>query len=716
MAISGDMLLSYNVNSLAASGGGAIPNALVASNPVFPTMYALDPAKLNAVALSGNLTSLNGFTMMPSSAGQLNLLAAGSVSLSNGANGSIRMLDSDPALMSNINAPRLFSATDMTVLNGTATGINAHVLGGLHTGDTQPARIIALSGDIAGDSGSPATVILPKAAEIQAGRDIVNLGFNIQHNNASDVTSIVAGRDFIDTQSLNGSVSQVQNTVTGAGRIDISAGRHVDFGNGNGLLTRGNLDNPYLSEGGAAINIVAGSGGVDYAAFANYKNQYGSVSAVSGQDLIDLRTFVGSLNPALSTTATAENVWAAFRGLSVADQTNYLTLHPTVVANLATSASGLTTALAAGDKTQLNVSFFSSLVELGSVSNLGYFDKMIASLYPTTTGAKVPGNINVFASQIKTEQGGAINLFAPTGSIYSGLTTGASDKKPSEQGIFTIRGGALSALVRNDFLVNQGRVFTLGGGDITLVSQYGNIDAGKGAKTASSAPPPVITIDANGKVIVDVSGSISGSGIATLITKPGQPPANVYVSAPRGIFNLGDAGVRSTGKLFAVAAVVENAGNYAGGGAVGLPSAAPAAPSVSTPAAPPGSVAKSEDVSKTASNDKVASDKAALKVEVIGYGINSLPSTGAGGDGADGEQSMTPSVEVTGYGSEVNPDEKPANKSESKHGTGTDKSSGAGEEPGNDAKSDRIKQPNKKSAPGKSSPDCKEGEECLELV
>jgi filamentous hemagglutinin family protein len=715
MAISGDMLLSNNVISLAVSGGSAIPNALVTREPVFQTLYTLDPAQLNAVALSGNLTSLNGFTMMPSSAGQLNLLAAGSVNLSNGTNGSIRMLDSDPTLMSSINAPMMFSATDLTVLNGTATGINAHVLGGLHTGDTQPVRIIGLTGDIVGDSGSPATVILPKAAEIQAGRDIVNLGFNIQHNNASDVTSIAAGRDFIDTQSLS-SVSQVQNTVTGAGRIDISAGRHVDFGNGNGLLTRGNLDNPYLSEGGAAINIVAGNGGVDYAAFANYKNQYGSVSAVSGQDLIDLRTFVGSLNPALSATATAENVWAAFRSLSVADQTNYLTLHPTVVANLATSASGLTTALAAGDKTQLNASFFSSLVELGSVSNLGYFDNMIASLYPTAAGATVPGNINVFASQIKTEQGGAINLFAPTGSIYSGLIVGTTVKKPYEQGIFTIRGGALSALVKNDLLVNQGRVFTLGGGDITLVSQYGNIDAGKGAKTASSAPPPVITVDGNGKVIVDVSGSISGSGIATLITKPGQPPANVYVSAPRGIFNLGDAGVRSTGKLFAVAAVVENAGNYAGGGAVGLPSAAPAAPSVSTPAAPPGSVAKSEDVSKTASNDKVASDKAALKVEVIGYGINSLPSTGAGGDGADGEQSMTPSVEVTGYGSEVNPDEKPANKSESKHGTGTDKSSDAGEEPGNDAKSDRIKPPKKKSAPGKSAPDCKEGEECLELV
>lgn len=815
MAISGDMLLSNNVNSLAVSGGSAIPNALVANNPVFPTLYALDPTHFNAVALSGNLTSLNGFTMMPSSTGQLNLLAAGSVNLNNGVNGSIRMLDSDPAALSNINAPRLFSATDMAVLNGTATGINAHVLGGLHTGDTQPARIIALSGDIVGDSGSPATVILPKAAEIQAGRDIVNLGFNVQQNSASDVTSIVAGRDFIDTQSLSGSTSQVQNTVTGAGRIDISAGRNVDFGNGNGLVTRGNLDNPYLAEGGAAINISAGSTQANYAGFVSFAKQYGSASALSPsvalstQDVQALMIFVSKLNPALpanapvadvvtafnnlqvadqlnfintnttlvsgskvalqatldlrtylagktalypntatnlqpvtnggttttvattvaltanwANTATANDLWAAFRGLSVAEQTNYLNLHPTVVANLATSASGLATVLAAGDKTQLNASYFSSLIELGAVSNqLGYFDQMVASLYPTAAGATVPGNINVFASQIKTEQGGAINLFAPTGSVYSGLTTGASGKKPSEQGIFTIRGGALSIFVKNDLLVNQGRIFTLGGGDITLVSQFNNIDAGKGAKTASSAPPPLITIDANGKVNVDVSGSISGSGIATLITHPGQPAANIYVLAPRGIFNAGDAGVRSSGNFSAVASAYENANNISVAGSTsGIPSAV-AAPSVSSPSAPSSPAAKSEDVSKSAGNDKAASDKAALKVEVVGYGINSLPATSAGGDGAEGDQGMTPSVEVTGYGSDVNPGGKPAIKSDSKsvpnpegkHGSDKEKATDAGEKPGIDAKSDDIKSPGKNSEPGKPALDCQDGEDCLEV-
>jgi multidrug efflux pump subunit AcrA (membrane-fusion protein) len=102
-------------------------------------------------------------------------------------------------------------------------------------------------------------------------------------------------------------------------------------------------------------------------------------------------------------------------------------------------------------------------------------------------------------------------------------------------------------------------VFTLGGGDITMVSQYGNIDAGRGSKTASSAPPPLLTTDEKtGNTKIDISGSISGSGIATLKTSDKQPASDVVALAPRGIFDAGDAGVRSTGKVQIEAAVAES--------------------------------------------------------------------------------------------------------------------------------------------------------------
>jgi len=693
-AVGGDLLLSGNTAALSVAGGNAIPNALVAYNGEFNALYAVNPATVNASALSGNLSSLNGFTLMSAPQGQLNLLAANSISLSDGISGSLRMLDSDPALMSTAAAPTVLSSVQINMLNGTATGIAAHMLGGLHTADTQPVRLIAVAGDITGDANSPVTISLPKQAEISAGQDIVNLGFAIQQNNAADVTSIAAGRDFIDTtQYNNGSPSPVQNIVTGPGRVDISAGRNVDFGNGSGLVTRGNLDNPYLSQGGADINITAGTGAANYTSFISFANQYGSSAAIApdAQALLDLQALIGVQDPALAAkvatmpadqllsaflalpqsvqdaftqshtmivsqlnsyvdmitlvdansaataqaadSLTAINLWAQFRTLPSTLQTGFLDAHPLVATSLANSAAVLSSELASGSNTLLNAAFFSALVELGSQSKLTNMDMMIAALFPDASTDKVAGNIAVFNSQIKTEQGGGINLYAPTGSVYAGLTTGSSGKTPSTQGIFTIRGGAISALVKNDFLVNQGRVFTLGGGDITLVSQSANIDAGKGAKTASSAPPPLITIDANGNINVDVSGSIAGSGIATLQTHPDQAPANIYVLAPRGIFNLGDAGVRSTGKLKAIAQTVVNGGNYAGGGASGLPSAGSSSPSVTPPSTPSSTPAGTDSAGKsTASTD---ASKNNLTVQVVGFGLDALPATGSGEEGSD---------------------------------------------------------------------------------
>lgn len=644
-AVGGNLLLNNDAKTLAVAGGNNIPNYFknLPGAASFQNLYVLEPARYSAAALSGDLSSSNGFTLMPSKLGQLDLLAAGTVNLGNGAPGTgtkpdIIMLDNDPNAMTNSSAPRIFTLTDINVLNGSATGIAAHMLGGLHTEDTQPVRLVALTGDMVGDSSKATTVSLPKFAEILAGRDIRDLGFSIQQNSVSDVSTVAAGRDFIETTSTQtlqyDDSSQMKNIVTGPGRIDISAGRNVDFGNRGGLVTRGNLDNPYLSEGGADINIVAGGAQPDYASVVSWLNQYGSVYVVSSspQDMLDLRTFVGNALPA---TASAENVWAAFRTLPQDDQTLFLDAHPAAAENLAASATRLGAALAANDKQQMNVSFFSSLVEASKQSSMDNFDQLIASLFPA---AAQGGNIAVFASQVKTEQGGAINLFAPTGSVYAGLTTGTNGKSASTQGLFTIRGGAIAALVKDDFLVNQGRVFTLGGGDITLVTQYNNIDAGRGSKTAVSAPPPLITIDPNGMVVVDVSGSISGSGIATLKTHPDQPASNVYAVAPRGIFDAGDAGVRSSGSVEINAHVVLNAANISATGTIAGAPTTVAAPSLGNVAAPSSATSSSGDATRNLGNANTAGGaSAALNVEVVGYGDeNTAPNTDHPGQFPDG--------------------------------------------------------------------------------
>jgi filamentous hemagglutinin len=771
IAIGGNLLLVNDTATLAAAGGGGstvavigggnvIPNAL-SSNSGFASLYALMPGSFSAIALGGDLASQNGFIMTPAPLGQFDLLAAGSINLTDGANGAIRMLDNNPAAMSTESAPRLFTPSDFDVLSGSASQgtppVALHTLGELHATDTQPVEIVALTGDIVGDGNNAYTLSLPKFADIQAGGDIVDLGFAIQQNNASDVTTITAGRDFVDTTQSGGSTlaSNVTHTVTGPGNIDISAGRTVDFGNGNGLVTRGNLDNPYLPNGGAGVNIVAGAV-PNYAAAVNLLAQ-GSVSYVStspttltASDQSDLVAYLQSLKltlpatltfqgattsnvildflnlpaaqqaPFLSThpsaanilaletsvisgeqnilvaymqslqpnssatltpaaaltafnslptaqqspflaahpdilnvlqyTASADQVWTAFNSLPSDTQAVYLSAHPDVAAKLAANAAELNAALVAGNIPSLDASFFSSLVEASSQSTYTNFDKLIAALFPAAATATTAGNIDVFASQIKTEQGGGINLFTPTGSVYAGLTTGVSGKTPSTQGIFTIAGGPIAALVKQDFLVNLGRVFTLGGGDITLVSQYNNIDAGKGAKTAVSAPPPQITLDSNGTIKVDVSGSISGSGIATLKTNPNVAAGDVFLIAPRGTVNAGDAGVRSSGNIIVNAAVVLNGNNFAAAGSTAGVAAPPPAPPPPPPPPPPAASSSTDSATKNLDNTNAAAD-ATLNVEVVGYGSN-LPgidkselsppaedSDAVPGDGSDGKKS-----------------------------------------------------------------------------
>jgi hypothetical protein len=613
-SVGGDVRLANDADVLSHAGLAKDnnPTSLDTAAELVP-LYRLAPATLKVAALSGNVALDHGLVLASAPSGQLDLLAAGNVSLKGGT---VRMLDNDPSTTSVAFKPRVPTATELDMLSGLSSGIALHTLRTLHAADTTPAHIIARDGDLAGDVGQTLSLDLPKTAVLQAGRDIVDLGFRIQLARPDDLLTVRAGRDFIDSTPIG--PSDVAHVVTGSGRVDLTAGRDIDLGYGHGLVTRGNLDNAYLPEGGASIRMVAGGAAPDYAKLAAYAAGFGLVADVPGADLDALRALVRAKTPALPEQAPDGALWVAFRALPGGDQDAFLATHPETAKRLHDAGVALLAAKERNDVRALDQALFSGLIETSQDKKLAAFDNLIASLFPGAAGART-GNIALYNSQIKTEQGGAIDLFAPTGSIFAGLTAGSRERAESELGIFTIRGGPVSALVKKDFLVNQGRVFTLAGGDITLVSQYGNIDAGRGAKTARSAPPPQVLIDANGNVTLDVSGSISGSGIATLRTQRDQPPANVYPIAPRGTFDAGDAGVRSSGSVQVVAQTVLNAANISAGGTISGAPVPVAAPPVAAPAMPTGTP-RADDVVGAVTKADGAGRQGALDVEVLGYG------------------------------------------------------------------------------------------------
>lgn len=244
----------------------------------------------------------------------------------------------------------------------------------------------------------------------------------------------------------------------------------------------------------------------------------------------------------------------------------------------------------------------------------------VNTLFPVDgLGARPGGELRMPTSQIKTNQQADITLMAPGGGVNAGeLASSGSGKKPNELGIVTVSGGSVSAAVRDDFAVNQSRVFTLAEGDLLLWSSRGNIDAGRGAKTVTGAPSPVLRLDNEGQLIFDTSGSFSGSGIAVL-----SAGSDLDLIAPAGEINAGEAGIRAKGNANIVAERLVNAieinvgGKTTGGGKVEAPP-----PTIS---APPNTALNATSAGATSSESEEDGKKKRrrrrnLLLEFLGFG------------------------------------------------------------------------------------------------
>ncbi|MGQ9686997.1 MAG: filamentous hemagglutinin family protein, partial [Thiobacillaceae bacterium] len=467
---------------------------------------ALYPGALEAAALTGDLYIRQGFTLSPSSRGDLRLLATGHVLKR--ANDPIHLSDAALSLMPTLIAPSRAIDAVARLVTLPERESDSHGPDRLHADAAQPAYIVARHGDIIGRPSPSVFGLLAKAAIVEAGRDILDVTMVGQNMQPTDVTRFQAGRDIrfgIRRDPIFGRIDQISAAriaIGGPGRLELIAGRVIDLGVARGVVTRGNLSNPYLPEGGADLLVVAGA-------------------RATGADGTVLPADPRLFDPAALAAFFAELAQAAAEGAATGDY--------------------------------------------------GRGEAAIADLFPTgsvTAPLTYRGDINLFFSQFKTEQGGGIRLLAPGGLVNAGLASLSEfQRAAADLGIMTVQGGEIQAYTRGDFRVNSSRVFTLSGGDILLWSAEGNIDAGKGAKTASATPPPRLRIDKDGNFVLDVSQSIAGSGIGAL-----KAGSNVTLVAPKGEVNAGDAGIRAAGNLTIAAERVVGADNIqVGGVSTGVP-------------------------------------------------------------------------------------------------------------------------------------------------
>lgn len=249
----------------------------------------------------------------------------------------------------------------------------------------------------------------------------------------------------------------------------------------------------------------------------------------------------------------------------------------------------------------------------------------IAALFPTKEATEAnpayQGDISLIFSTVQTQQGGNVNLLAPGGGIDVGAAAigGGVKKDPSKLGLIALRNGSVNATVNDDINVNASRVFALDGGDILLWASKGNIDAGRGAKTALSVPPPVINDDGS----VNFQAAVAGSGIRNSRFTQDRAPGAVYLFAPTGVVNAGDAGIGSQGDVLIAAQQVIGADNIdVGGVSIGIPVSTGVSAGVASAGASTASAAESvgkDSLGEEMSEELEQKPAAFVTVDILGF-------------------------------------------------------------------------------------------------
>lgn len=283
---------------------------------------------------------------------------------------------------------------------------------------------------------------------------------------------------------------------------------------------------------------------------------------------------------------------------------------------------------------------------------LGVPVRAIVDGKPVKAERKLTGNMDLRLATIQTARGGAISILGPGGDLIAGSIVRTSQQPalritpfvpsnsnvplhelieggsltPSSsrfdavplgyEGILTLRGGRINSFTDGDVVLNQSRVFSQQSGTITMWSSNGDLAAGQGPKNASNFPPITVRFDQNGLAEVDSAGSVAGAGIGSFQRSPDDPPSDIFLIAPVGLVDAGDAGVRASGRVAVAAAQVANADNFkAAGNITGVPTTT-AQVAVATPQDAASAIAA--QAAQAASTNNQRDQRSLITVDVLG--------------------------------------------------------------------------------------------------
>jgi filamentous hemagglutinin family protein len=591
--VAGDISLGLGGDAQNTLLGSAVAQKTSGSNSgVFPGSLSVQALGGN-VLFGGSIGDNGGIVLYPSPSGQLDLVAAQNIDASaDVAPVVIAMSDAAPGSYSTVANP--IGQTQLLSLS--------LFTGDIHGSDSSPALVTA------GGSILEMSLAIPKAGEVIAGDNIEDLTYLGQNLNPTDQTVLMAGQDFAYSNAYNGQAV----SVGGPGALDILAGRNVSLGFSQGVATTGNLLNPNLPTAqGADLTIVTGLGTTPALAAAFVKNVVAPSTALQADLVTYVESVLGSTGLTFAAAQTAFDNLTSDQQQPFIDQASFNNFLARIIAPSAAYQTQLEAYVAGLSATDTPLSFtaaeatFAALplerqrpfidqvffnelslsgLAANATPNAGFAQGYAAidtlfpgsrAASPTAQSGADAGDLTLQFSRIYTLSGGNIDLLVPGGLINVGLANPPAilnSRSPSTLGIVAEGAGNVDIYAEGDVNVNASRIFTLGGGDILIWSDQGSIDAGQGAKTSISAPPPAILVSNTGAVTLDFSGAAAGSGIRTIQTEPATPSGNVDLIAPEGTVDAGDAGIGASGNINIAARSVIGATNINfGGTATGVP-------------------------------------------------------------------------------------------------------------------------------------------------
>lgn len=398
-------------------------------------------------------------------------------------------------------------------------------------------------------------LILPKRAYITAGNDLYNFGLLAQTLSKEELNQVFAEHDIqLQTDADSGGITSGINSA-GPGGLLVQAGNNIDLGATIGIRTTGSINNAYLPKGEGPLMIVAG------------------------------------ISPHLS----VEEIIPVYSELKAA-------------------AKAYSKAQSEGDddKAQETLDMVESTI--------------VPALVPEMSGE---GTLNMTQSQIAS-LGNAGDLFiVAAGEVSVGKSALNSGGSNQNTGINAVQGGDINLFAMQDINVNESRVVSFGGGDILAWSQKGDINAGRGSKAAVSASLPrlVIERDESGSVIstkVVFDPPAVGSGIRALTFDPdglrgplsAPQPGDVYLVAPEGTIDAGEAGIKGN-NVFLAAQEVVNAQNIdVAGASVGVPDTSGVSTSMAALAGA-GTMSETSKMAEESGAAKSAADRFKDRVEEL---------------------------------------------------------------------------------------------------